>query len=332
MANTDSTVAEATRMIEQQAHTLEALRQEVNKVLVGQEKLLDRLLIALVCGGHVLLEGVPGLAKTTVVRTLAQALGLAFHRISFTPDLLPSDVVGTLIYNPKDGVFTVKKGPVFANLLLADEINRAPAKVQSALLEAMQERQVTLGDETHRLPDPFLVLATQNPIEQEGTYPLPEAQVDRFMLKCVVTHPSRDDERRIMARFTKRETPVVRAVATPAQIASLREALERVYCDDNVGNYILDLVFATRDPAACKLAELKPYIALGASPRASLCLNLAARANALLHGRAYTTPQDVKEVAHDVLRHRLLVTYEAEAEDITSDTLISRFLRELPVP
>jgi MoxR-like ATPase len=332
MATPVSIMAEATKAIENQAGVLETLRQEVNKVLVGQEKLLDRLLIALVCNGHVLLEGVPGLAKTTVVRTLAQALGLDCHRISFTPDLLPSDVVGTQIYNPKDGVFTAKKGPVFANLLLADEINRAPAKVQSALLEAMQERQVTLGDETYRLPDPFLVLATQNPIEQEGTYPLPEAQVDRFMLKCIVTHPSRDDERRIMARFTRKDTPTAKGVVQPEQIAALRSALELVYCDDNVGNYILDLVFATRDPAAFKMPDLKPHIALGASPRASLCLNMTARANALLHGRAYTTPQDVKEIAHDVLRHRILVTYEAEAENVTSDAIIARLLREIPVP
>ena len=330
--NTESALAEATRIIETQKEILETLRHEVNKVLVGQEKLLDRLLMALVCNGHVLLEGVPGLAKTTVVRTLAQALGLDFHRISFTPDLLPSDVVGTLIYNPKDGAFTAKKGPVFTNLLLADEINRAPAKVQSALLEAMQERQVTLGDETHRLPDPFMVLATQNPIEQEGTYPLPEAQVDRFMFKCLVTHPSREDEKRIVARFTKKDAPGVKAAVTPAQVAGLRVALENVYCDENVTNYILDIVFATRDPAAFKMADLKPYIALGASPRASLWLNVAARANALIKGRAYTTPQDVKEIAHDVLRHRVLLTYEAEAEGVTSDTLLARLLREIPVP
>ncbi len=332
MASADIKLAEATKIVEKQAAVLETLRNEVNKVLVGQEKLLDRLLIALVCNGHVLLEGVPGLAKTTIVRTLAQALGLDFHRISFTPDLLPSDVVGTQIYNPRDGVFTVKRGPVFANLLLADEINRAPAKVQSALLEAMQERQVTLGDETHRLPEPFMVLATQNPIEQEGTYPLPEAQVDRFMLKCIVSHPSRDDERRIMERFTKRETPDASAVVDLEQVTGLRQTLEQVYCDDTVGGYILDLVFATREPASFKMPDMAAHIALGASPRATLCLNLAARANALLRGRAYTTPQDVKEIAHDVLRHRILVTYEAEAEEITSDSLITRMLREVPVP
>lgn len=332
MANSESALAEATKNIKDQTAVLDGIRQEVNKVLVGQEKLLDRLLIALVCDGHVLLEGVPGLAKTTVVRALAQALGLDFHRISFTPDLLPSDVVGTLIYNPKDGVFTPKKGPVFANLLLADEINRAPAKVQSALLEAMQERRVTLGDNTYTLPSPFLVLATQNPIEQEGTYPLPEAQVDRFMFKCIVGHPSREDEKRIMARFTQRAAPEIKPAITFEQLSLLRSSMDAVYCDENVVNYILDIVFATREPESVKLSELKSYIALGASPRATLFLNLAARANALIHGRAYTTPQDVKEIAPDVLRHRLLVTYEAEAEGMTSDSVITRILREVPVP
>jgi len=321
-----------TKIIEEQKALLEGIRTEVNKVLVGQEKLLDRLLMALICNGHVLLEGVPGLAKTTVVRTLAQSLGLEFHRISFTPDLLPSDVVGTMIYNPKDGTFSAKKGPVFTHLLLADEINRAPAKVQSALLEAMQERRVTLGDTTHTLPDPFMVLATQNPIEQEGTYPLPEAQVDRFMFKCVVSHPSRNDEKRIISRFTQKDTPTVNAVATLEQVQQFRTSLEQVYCDENVNRYILDIVFATRTPEQFKLAEIKPYIELGASPRASLWLNVASRANALLHGRAYTTPQDVKEIAHDVLRHRVLLTYEAEAEAITPDALLTRLIKEIPVP
>ena len=325
-------LSEANQAISRQTETLDAIRREVSRVLVGQEKLLDRLLMALVCNGHILLEGVPGIAKTTAVRSLALALGLDFHRVSFTPAPLPSDAVGTMVYNPKDGVFTPKKGPVFANLLLADEINRAPAKVQSALLEAMQERRVTLGDATYDLPSPFLVLATQNPIEQEGTYPLPEAQVDRFLFKCVVTTPSREDERRIMDRFTRRESIELHAVVTPEAVNDLRAALDLVYCDENVGRYILDLVFATRDPAAAKLADLAPFIALGASPRATLGLNLAARANALLNGRAYTTPQDVKEVAPDVLRHRILVTYEAEAENVTSDAIVARILRETPVP
>ncbi len=325
-------LTQANQTVARQAEVYEAVRNEVSRALVGQEKLLDRLLIALTCNGHILLEGVPGIAKTTAVRALAQAVGLDFHRVSFTPDLLPSDIVGTMVYNPKDGVFTPKKGPVFTNLLLADEINRAPAKVQSALLEAMQERRVTLGDATYDLPDPFFVLATQNPIEQEGTYPLPEAQVDRFLFKCVVTTPSREDERRIMDRFTHQTQPELKAVVTPDQVRGLRAALDLVYCDENVGRYILDLVFATREPEAAKLAALKPYIALGASPRATLALNLAARANALLRGRAYTTPQDVKEIAPDVLRHRLLVTYEAEAEGLAPDDLVARILREIPVP
>jgi len=321
-----------TNRVAAQAETLTRIRQEVNKVIVGQEKLIDRLIIALITGGHILLEGVPGLAKTLAVRTLADALGLQFQRISFTPDLLPADVIGTMIYNPKDATFTPKKGPVFTNLLLADEINRAPAKVQSALLEAMQEHQVTIGENTYKLPAPFLVMATQNPIEQEGTYPLPEAQVDRFMLKCVITHPSRDDERRIMNRFTQKQAPSVQAVISAADVQALRDTLEQVYCDEKVGDYILDIVFATRDPKAFKIDALAGQIQMGGSPRATLCLNLAARANALMHGRAYATPQDVKEIAHDVLRHRIMLTYEAEAEEVTTDKVITQILCEIPVP
>ena len=321
-----------TNLIAAQAETLTKIRQEVNKVIVGQEKLIDRLIIALITGGHILLEGVPGLAKTLSVRTLADALGLQFQRISFTPDLLPADVIGTMIYNPKDATFTPKKGPVFTNLLLADEINRAPAKVQSALLEAMQEHQVTIGENTYKLPVPFLVMATQNPIEQEGTYPLPEAQVDRFMLKCVITHPSRDDERRIMNRFTQKQPATVQAVISADDVQSLRDTLEQVYCDEKVGDYILDIVFATRDPKSFKLGELADQIQMGGSPRATLCLNLAARANAMMHGRAYATPQDVKEIAHDVLRHRIMLTYEAEAEEVTTDAVITQILSEIPVP
>ena len=301
------------------------VRDEVSKVIVGQEKLVDRLLLAMITGGHILLEGVPGLAKTLSVNTLAKVIGLDFKRISFTPDLLPADVVGTLVYSPKTGEFTPKKGPVFTNLLLADEINRAPAKVQSALLEAMQEKQVTIGEETYKLPSPFLVLATQNPIEQEGTYPLPEAQVDRFMFKCLVETPSKADERRIMQRFAENSVPpVAKAVATGEDIARLREQLKEVYCDEKVGDYILDIVFKTRGK--------NEMIQNGASPRATLALNLAARGNALLRGRGYATPQDVKEVVHDVLRHRILLTYEAEAEGITSDKIIDRILDEVPVP
>ena len=316
---------EATARIAAQAELVTRIREEVGRVIVGQEKLIDRLILALVTNGHILLEGVPGLAKTLSVNTLAKALGLDFKRISFTPDLLPADVVGTLVYSPKTGEFAPKKGPVFTNLLLADEINRAPAKVQSALLESMQEKQVTIGEETYRLPQPFLVLATQNPIEQEGTYPLPEAQVDRFMFKCLVETPSKADERRIMQRFAENAAaPEAKTVCTPQDIATLRETLKEVYCDEKVGDYILDIVFKTR--------ETNEMIQNGASPRATLALNLAARGNALLHGRAYATPQDVKEVVHDVLRHRILLTYEAEAENVTSDKVIDRILSIVPVP
>ncbi len=325
-------IQQTNNIIADQADSIAAIREEVNKVIVGQEKLIDRLIIALITGGHILLEGVPGLAKTTSISTLAHVLGLEFHRISFTPDLLPADVVGTMIYNPKEATFAPKKGPVFTNLLLADEINRAPAKVQSALLEAMQERQVTIGDNTYSLPLPFLVMATQNPIEQEGTYPLPEAQVDRFMLKCVVTHPSRDDERRIMNRFTSGRQPEVKAVLSAEKIDAMRATLNQVYCDEKVGDYILDIVFATREPAKFKLPTLADQIQIGGSPRATLCLNIAARANAMMNGRAYATPQDVKEIAHDVLRHRIMLTYEAEAEEVTADDIIATILNEIPVP
>ena len=323
-----------TNKIAAQSELVRKIREEVGKVIVGQEKLIDRLILALVTDGHILLEGVPGLAKTLSVNTLAKALGLDFKRISFTPDLLPADVVGTLVYSPKTGEFTPKKGPVFTNLLLADEINRAPAKVQSALLESMQERQVTIGDETYRLPAPFLVLATQNPIEQEGTYPLPEAQVDRFMFKCLVETPSKADERRIMERFAQgAKAPEAETVATPEAIATLRDTLKEVYCDEKVGDYILDIVFATREPENVKgLESLKEQIQVGASPRATLALNKAARANALVNGRAYATPQDVKSVVYDVLRHRILLTYEAEAENITADKIIDKILSVIPVP
>ena len=321
-----------TNLIAEQSALIEKLRQEIHKVLVGQEKLVDRMLIALVSGGHILLEGVPGLAKTTAVRTLSQALGLQFQRISFTPDLLPADVVGTLIYSQKDGSFLPKKGPVFTNLLLADEINRAPAKVQSALLEAMQEQRVTLGDTTYCLPAPFLVLATQNPIEQKGTYPLPEAQVDRFMMKCIVDYPSRDDERRIMNRFSRPLNAEIAPVMSAEQVATLRDVLDQVYCDEKVGEYILDIVQATREPKAFGLAAMANQIEMGASPRASLWLNIGARANALLHGRAYATPQDVKEIARDVLRHRVMLTYEAEAENVGADQVVETILGAIPVP
>ena len=325
---------EATNRIYAQAELVSRIRDEVSKVIVGQEKLIDRLILALATGGHILLEGVPGLAKTLSVNTLAKTLGLEFGRISFTPDLLPADVVGTLVYSPKSGEFTPKKGPVFTNLLLADEINRAPAKVQSALLESMQERQVTIGDSTYALPSPFLVLATQNPIEQEGTYPLPEAQVDRFMFKCLVETPSKSDERRIMQRFAESAAaPEAKTVCAPGDVEALRATLKEVYCDEKVGDYILDIVFATRGEGGFKgLDDLKGLVQFGASPRATLAINLAARANALVHGRAYAMPQDVKEIVHDVLRHRVLLTYEAEAENVTSDDVVGRILDAVPVP
>jgi len=324
-------IAKTTDLLKEQVQVINAVRQEVNKTLVGQEKLLDRMMIAIITGGHILLEGVPGLAKTTAVKALSDSIGIQFKRISFTPDLLPADVIGTMIYNPKEGTFSSRKGPVFTNILLADEINRAPAKVQSALLESMQEKQVTLGDTTYTLPTPFMVMATQNPIEQEGTYPLPEAQVDRFMLKCKVDYPSKDDERRIMNRFTRDNKIETNPVMTAEQIDTMRDILDQVYCDEKVGDYILDIVFATRKPSDYNI-NIDHQIEYGASPRATLYLNLAARANAMLNGRAYATPQDVKEIAHDVLRHRVILTYEAEAEEITSEDIITKILNELPVP
>jgi len=308
------------------------LREEMGTVVVGQRYLVDRLLVGLLANGHVLLEGVPGLAKTLSVKTLAQAISATFRRIQFTPDLLPADLIGTMIYNPRDGGFTTKKGPVFAQLVLADEINRAPAKVQSALLEAMQEHQVTIGDATHALPEPFLVLATQNPIEQEGTYPLPEAQVDRFMLKLRIGYPSREEERQILDRMaTTANHQAVRAVVTPAEILAARALVDQIYIDDKVKEYIVNIVFATREPAAYQL-DLGPLIQYGASPRATLYLTLAAKAHAFLQGRGYVTPQDVKSIGPDVLRHRVIVTYEAEAEEVDADEVVRRVFDGVPVP
>jgi len=308
------------------------LREETGNVIVGQRYLIDRLLVGLLANGHVLLEGVPGLAKTTAVKTLAAAIHGSFRRVQFTPDLLPADLIGTLIYNPRDGVFTTKKGPIFAQIVLADEINRAPAKVQSALLEAMQEHQVTIGDETHPLPEPFLVLATQNPIEHEGTYPLPEAQVDRFMLKLKVTYPTREEERQILDRMAvTRGEPTVKAVVTPDEILAARDLVDQVYVDDKIKDYIVSLVFATREPQAQGL-DLAPLIQYGASPRATIALTLASKANAFLNGRGYVTPQDVKTIGPDVLRHRVIVTYEAEAEDVDSDEIVRRVFDGVPVP
>ena len=309
------------------------LLDEIGRVVVGQRYMVERLLIGLLADGHVLLEGVPGLAKTLTVSALADAVGTDFQRIQFTPDLLPADLLGTLVYNQKQGSFSIKKGPIFSNIILADEINRSPAKVQSALLESMQERQVTIGDETFRLEDPFLVLATQNPIEQEGTYPLPEAQVDRFMLKIQVGYPSREEELEIMRRMARTGSqPEVQPVVTPKQILSARDVLNEMYIDERVEQYIIDLIFASRHPEEHGLADLVPLIDYGASPRASINLNLAARAHAFLRHRAYVTPDDVRSVALDVLRHRVVITYEAEAEEITSADLVQQILNTIEVP
>ena len=318
--------------IERTATTIRALREEIGKVIVGQTYLVERLLLALIADGHVLVEGLPGLAKTTAIKTLAQAVDARFARVQFTPDLLPADLVGTQVYRPSTGEFTVKPGPIFTNLLLADEINRAPAKVQSALLEAMAERQVTLGDETRPLPSPFLVLATQNPIEQEGTYPLPEAQVDRFMLKLQVGYPDKVEEKEIMRRMARRHDHPVQPVATPEQILEARRVADAMYVDDKVEDYILDLVFATREPGAFGLPKLANLIEYGASPRASIYLHQAARVHALIAGRDFVKPQDVKTVAIDVLRHRVHVTYEAEAQDITSGDVVQSILERIDVP
>jgi MoxR-like ATPase len=311
---------------------LERVKSEVRKVLVGQDVMLSRLLIALLTGGHVLLEGLPGLAKTTAIKALASAVHCKFNRIQFTPDLLPADLIGTMIYNPREGSFGTRKGPICANLILADEINRAPSKVQSALLEAMQEHQVTIGDQSYRLEEPFLVLATQNPIEQEGTYPLPEAQVDRFMLKIIVGYPSKAEERKVVDSVLDDIRREVQPVLEPAQLIDMKRTVGTLYMDDKVKDYVLDVVAATRRPEEFRLKELKPLIEYGASPRASINLCLAARAHAFLSGRGYVTPQDVKEIAADVLRHRVILTYEAEAEQTTSDDVVKKVLESVPVP
>jgi MoxR-like ATPase len=318
--------------VKEQSVFIASLRAEMEKIIVGQKYLIDRLMVGLLANGHILLEGVPGLAKTLSVRTLAAAMKTNFQRIQFTPDLLPADLLGTQIYNPKDGTFSIKKGPVFSNIILADEINRAPAKVQSALLEAMQERQVTIGDTTFKLDEPFLVMATENPIEQEGTYPLPEAQVDRFMLKLKITYPSLEEERRILeAMSVTNKTFQVQPVVEASAILDARKTVDEIYVDDKIKDYILSIVFATREPKRYNL-DIGDYLRYGASPRATINLTLAARAHAFLEGRGYVTPQDVKSIAPDVLRHRVIVSYEAEAEELDSDDLVTRILNELPVP
>jgi MoxR-like ATPase len=308
------------------------IKRELQKRVVGQDLMIDRLLIGMLTGGHVLLEGVPGLAKTLTVSSLAECLDVSFHRIQFTPDLLPADVVGTMIYNQETGEFTAKRGPIFAQVVLADEINRAPPKVQSALLEAMQEKQVTIGGETFRLAEPFLVLATQNPIEQEGTYPLPEAQVDRFMLKLRVTYPDRATEKEIMRRMAGRPLEPLETVATAAEIMAARREIAALYMDDKITDYIVELVHATREPAAHGLPDVEPLIEYGASPRASIFLATCARAHAFLDGRGYVLPEDVKAIGPDVLRHRILTSYEAEAEEVTSDDLVRRIFEAVEVP
>ena len=326
----------STQEITQEVQTLgqwiPALREEVSHVVVGQKYLIDRLLLGLVANGHLLLEGVPGLAKTLAVKTVAACIQTGFQRLQFTPDLLPADLIGTLIYNPRTGEFTTKLGPIFSNLILADEINRAPAKVQSALLEAMQERQVTIGEKTYPLPDPFLVLATQNPLAQEGTYQLPEAQLDRFMLKLNVAYPSKPEERTILDLMATSAPDLrVKPVVEPNQIIAARDIVNQIYIDDRVKDYIVDVVFATREAATYNL-RLEGLIRYGASPRATIYLALGARAHAFLNGRGYVTPQDVKSVGADVLRHRIIVSYEAEAEGVTSETIIERIFAGLPVP
>jgi MoxR-like ATPase len=320
---------------EQVAHEalfLQDLLAEVNKVMVGQETLVERALIGLLADGHILLEGVPGLAKTLLIKTMAQAIQAEFSRIQFTPDLLPADLVGTQIYNPRSGEFTIHQGPLFANLILADEINRAPAKVQSALLEAMQERQITIGNTTYHMEQLFLVLATQNPIEQEGTYPLPEAQVDRFMMKVIVDYPKPNEERLILDRMTGAALPQVNPIINPAQILRAREMVRQVYVDDKIKNYVLNLVLTTRNPGNNGLSDLRSYVAFGASPRAGINLILAARAHAFIKGRGFVTPEDIKQVAPDVLRHRVITTYEAEAENVTSADIVQRILDYADVP
>jgi MoxR-like ATPase len=325
-------IAELNERIAQESAFIELLNMEVQKKIVGQSKMMNSLLIGLLGKGHILLEGVPGLAKTLAINTLSQAVKGSFSRIQFTPDLLPSDVIGTQVYNIKEHEFSIKKGPVFANFVLADEINRAPAKVQSALLEAMQERQVTIGGETMNLPKPFLVLATQNPVEQEGTYPLPEAQVDRFMLKTVISYPEMDEEQLIMRQNLMQTNEPIKPVVSIKQVMKARELVREVYMDEKIEKYILDIVFATRYPEKYNLAKLKPLISFGASPRASINLALAAKAQAFIHRRGYVIPEDVRALAYEVLRHRIGITYEAEAENITSEEIITDILNNVLVP
>jgi MoxR-like ATPase len=332
MTQAELDVAKLNETVREESLQVRAVMDEISKLIVGQKALIERMMVALLCRGHLLVEGVPGLAKTLAVKTLGQVLDLRFARIQFTPDLLPADLIGTMIYQQKTGEFQARKGPVFTNLLLADEINRAPAKVQSALLEAMQERQVTLGDTSHALPEPFLVFATQNPIEQEGTYPLPEAQVDRFLLKARVDYPRREEERQILDRMISGEAPAVTRLLKAEAVLRLAQRVREIYLDDRIRDYIVAVVTATRRPREVGLGEMTPLIAFGASPRATLAFSEASRALAFLRGRGYVVPEDVKEIAKDVLRHRILLTYEAEAEDVTAETVVERVLERVEVP
>lgn len=325
-------IAQLNEKIKEESSFVTLLRNELGKVIVGQAKMIDRLLIGLLTRGHILLEGVPGLAKTLSISTLSKAINTGFKRIQFTPDLLPADLIGTMIYNQKTGEFVAKKGPIFSNIILADEINRAPAKVQSALLEAMQERQVTIGENTYNLDDPFLVLATQNPIEQEGTYPLPEAQVDRFMLKLKIVYPTREEEKQILSRMAKGEIPEVSKVISVDKIKSARGVVNEIYMDPKVEDYIVNIVYASREPQSAGLANYKDLISYGASPRATLFLTRAAKAHAFIRGRGYVTPEDVKSIGMDVLRHRIIPTYEAEAENITSEDIVQKIFDSVEVP
>jgi MoxR-like ATPase len=318
--------------VQKESAAIDRALYEIAKVIVGQKAMIERILVSLLTGGHVLLEGVPGLAKTLAIRTVTQSISAKFQRIQFTPDLLPADLIGTVVYNQQQGTFTPKKGPIFTNLLLADEINRAPAKVQSALLEAMQERQVTIGDTTYPLQEPFLVMATQNPIEHEGTYPLPEAQVDRFMLKVLVDYPERDEELTILERMATGVPPTPDAVLTPQDVLRIREVVDEVYIDERIKGYIVDIVLATRDPKAHRLGDLVDFIEYGASPRASIALAKASKAHAFLRHRGYVTPEDIKAIGPDVLRHRVILTYEAEAEEVTAERIVQRVLETVPVP
>jgi MoxR-like ATPase len=325
-------IRELNERIQKESSFIDILNMEISKAIVGQKQMIDKLLIGLLSNGHLLLEGVPGLAKTLAIKSLAKSIDAGFHRIQFTPDLLPADLTGTMIYNQKKEEFTIRKGPIFSNFILADEINRAPAKVQSALLEAMQEKQVTIGNETFQLPEPFLVLATQNPIEQEGTYPLPEAQVDRFMLKLIITYPTREDEVQILRQNIAQQQPDIKPAVKPDDILRARAIVKDVYMDEKIEKYILDIIFATRFPGDYKLDRLKPFISYGASPRGSIYLAMAAKAFAFIKRRGYVIPEDIRFLAHDVLRHRIGLTYEAEAENMTSEDIINEILNTIEVP